>query len=348
MNLSITFGARSPMKLLICMPTYNGAKWITEALQSILRQSFQDFTIIISDDSSTDETIKVVENIKDHRIRIFKNTKNLGYSGNLRALMRTLKNQKIDGEIIFLMAQDDILLKEALLKTHNAFLIDRNIGAVTRPYYWFHYNIMKPVRAVKPYNEKEDAIISVLDGRRVIYKIFESVGQLSGLAFRREYIDTDFHQDIFVSHIYPFSSITKKHKVMFLKDYTVAVRTYSSQTRFEPRIYDTSATLSWIKMFSSIYDTEEFKDVKRIGIEFATKSGCEGLIQIKTTATTSSLLNDIHTLISFDNKNVLRGKFWMFTLLSIILPRRILRRLVDIYKEEIMSHGLKNIRIELA
>src|ERR1700680_2054855 len=43
-------------KLSIGMPVFNGAKWIRDALESLLTQSFEDFELIISDNASTDDT----------------------------------------------------------------------------------------------------------------------------------------------------------------------------------------------------------------------------------------------------------------------------------------------------
>ena len=44
------------------MPTYNGEKWVGEAIRSILSQTYQPYEIIISDDCSTDNTLKTIKN----------------------------------------------------------------------------------------------------------------------------------------------------------------------------------------------------------------------------------------------------------------------------------------------
>jgi glycosyltransferase involved in cell wall biosynthesis len=53
----------------VIMPAYNAARFIGEALQSVLQQTFQDFEIIVVDDGSTDDTARVVAGIGDPRIR---------------------------------------------------------------------------------------------------------------------------------------------------------------------------------------------------------------------------------------------------------------------------------------
>lgn len=68
----------------IGMPVYNGDKFLEETLDSILAQTFQDFELIISDNASTDRTEQICQAYmaKDHRIRYYRNEKNLGAAWN--------------------------------------------------------------------------------------------------------------------------------------------------------------------------------------------------------------------------------------------------------------------------
>lgn len=323
------------LKFSICIPTYNGATLINQTLKSILSQSFQNFEIIISDDCSTDNTIDVIKKFKDKRIKIYQNKINFGYGRNLQVLKKLAKT-----DVLFLMGQDDVLLKNALLKTYQAFLLGKEIGAVTRPYYWFDINYKIPVRAVFPYDKNQDRVVSVFNGERELRKIFESVGQLSGLAYRTKYLDTDFHQHTFPAHIYPFASITKKHKVVFLKDFTVAVRISSSQSRFKSSIYDISPTESWIKMANSVYRGQKYQKVCQQLIKFITTSNFVGLVQIKNYSTFANLLKEIVILVKYRWQNLFNPGFWFFAFGTIIIPRKLLIWLVDNYKNKILAKKL--------
>ena len=53
----------------VCMATYNGAKFIREQLKSILLQLSLEDEVIISDDSSTANTIEIIKSFHDHRIQ---------------------------------------------------------------------------------------------------------------------------------------------------------------------------------------------------------------------------------------------------------------------------------------
>ena len=68
----------------IGLPVYNGAKYIKEALDSLLCQSFQDFEIIISDNASDDNTETIARSYeqRDDRITYIKQTTNIGYANN--------------------------------------------------------------------------------------------------------------------------------------------------------------------------------------------------------------------------------------------------------------------------
>lgn len=70
-------------QVTVLMPAYNVEKYIAEAVDSILNQTFKDFVLLIMDDCSTDSTASIVASFDDHRIRYEKNSTNLGLSDNL-------------------------------------------------------------------------------------------------------------------------------------------------------------------------------------------------------------------------------------------------------------------------
>ena len=99
------------MKISVCIATYNGEKYIKEQLRSILSQLEENDEVIISDDSSTDNTIQIVENFKDKRIRIFREQKSKSPIYNFENAI-----SKATGDIIFLSDQDDIWHKAKVHK----------------------------------------------------------------------------------------------------------------------------------------------------------------------------------------------------------------------------------------
>ena len=55
-------------KITVLLPVYNGAKYLAEAIDSVLKQTFGDFTLLIINDASTDDSEKVIQQFSDHRI----------------------------------------------------------------------------------------------------------------------------------------------------------------------------------------------------------------------------------------------------------------------------------------
>jgi len=329
------------IRFSICMPVYNGAKVISPTLESILSQSFKDFELVIVDDKSKDNTAEVVTRIKDPRIKFFKNKINLGYSRNIEECRK-----KATGDIIYLMGQDDILASDALFDTYNAFMLSPDIGAVTRPYFWFDKKIESPVRAKKQLNPLKDEIVTIEDDPKKIVRMFESLDQLSGLAYRRKFMDLPFHPDVFPCHVYPFASIFKKHPVVFLKDYNLAVRISSSQTRSLSSIYEKSPMKSWKEMFDNVFYEEKYQKIKNYLIKNFVAVNYIGLIQLRNYARFKYFMREIFYLIKYRSQNIFSFYFWFYSLGCLITPPFVLIPLVDWYKNNIISEKLNWIEFK--
>ena len=67
-------------KVSIIMPSYNAAKFIAASIQSVIGQTYRNWELLITDDCSKDDTVKIVEQFleKDNRIKLFSTGKNSG------------------------------------------------------------------------------------------------------------------------------------------------------------------------------------------------------------------------------------------------------------------------------
>ena len=118
-------------KISVVMPVLNGEKYLAEAIESILNQTFQDFEFIIVDDGSTDQTPEILRSYanKDSRIQIVTNPINrgIGYSRNRGiALSR--------GEYIANMDADDLCLPERFEKQVRFLDSHRDIAVLGTAY----------------------------------------------------------------------------------------------------------------------------------------------------------------------------------------------------------------------
>lgn len=105
------------MNVSVCIATYNGEKYIRCQIDSIIKQLTTEDEIIVVDDCSTDNTLKIIELINDIRIKIFKNENN---KGHVHAFGRAISLAK--NEIIFMSDQDDIWLKDRVILMMNMLL----------------------------------------------------------------------------------------------------------------------------------------------------------------------------------------------------------------------------------
>ncbi|MBK7872676.1 MAG: glycosyltransferase [Saprospiraceae bacterium] len=94
----------------ILIANYNNGRYIEEAIESVERQTYTNWEIIIIDDASTDNSLKILEKFQDNnKIKIHQNPRNLGCGGAKRAAV-ALAN----GDIAAFLDPDDIIAPEAL------------------------------------------------------------------------------------------------------------------------------------------------------------------------------------------------------------------------------------------
>lgn len=329
------------LKFSILIPTYKGAELIKETLASVLSQGFTNYEIIIQEDASGDNIEEVIKSFNDHRIKFFRNQKNLGYSVNLEA-----GRKNCQGDILYLMGQDDILGKGALQDTYEVFANDESIGAVTRPYYWFDHDVMVPVRAKAQMNPEKNEVVHITVGAPKVIAVFKTLDQLSGLAYRVKYMDRGFHPDCFPCHVYPFAAIFKKHPIVFLKDYNIAIRIGSSQTRHISSIYEKSPLQSWFEMFNNVFPEPEFADLRKECIKDFVAINYVGLVQLRNYARLRVFYREIWYLLKYRWQNIYSAGFWFFSAGCAIIPPQLLIPLVDWYKNKINSKKLEHIKFQ--
>lgn len=133
-------------KISVCLASYNGEKYIKEQIESILIQLQPNDELIISDDCSVDDTIRVIESIVDHRIKLLINSKKHSFKNPTRNFQNCLENAT--GDYIYLSDQDDIwiekkiekmqiLLKDYDLVVSNSILVDEDLNVLETSFFNF-------------------------------------------------------------------------------------------------------------------------------------------------------------------------------------------------------------------
>ena len=116
----------SPL-LTVLMPVYNAKKFLDESIGSILNQTYSNFELLILDDASTDNSLKIIRTHakEDKRIKILVNKTNQGEAKCRNRLLKTSKT-----EFIAWMDADDISLEDRLQKQMDFLKQNHNIDAV--------------------------------------------------------------------------------------------------------------------------------------------------------------------------------------------------------------------------
>src|SRR5665213_4185839 len=104
----------NPPQVSVLIPTYNYARYLAEAIESVLAQDFQDFELLIADDCSTDNTAEVVRPFcaRDARVHFAVNSANLGMVNNWNQCLAQARGEYIK----FLFGDDKLFHRQALSK----------------------------------------------------------------------------------------------------------------------------------------------------------------------------------------------------------------------------------------
>ncbi|HNS32462.1 MAG TPA: glycosyltransferase family 2 protein [bacterium] len=101
----------------IGIPTYNSGRYLSQCLESILRQTYTNLEIIVSDNGSTDDTEKIIFSYGDARIKFNKNRENLYCYGNYNVILSLAR-----GEFLAFYHSDDVYLPDMVEKEVNFLL----------------------------------------------------------------------------------------------------------------------------------------------------------------------------------------------------------------------------------
>ena len=113
-----------PLPLIsILTPAYNSSKYILDAVNSVVSQTYSNWEMLIIDDCSTDGTYEIAEKIADDRIIVLSTEKNSGGG----AVPRNLALERARGRFVTFLDSDDLFLPQKLEK-QVSFMLNNNIG----------------------------------------------------------------------------------------------------------------------------------------------------------------------------------------------------------------------------
>lgn len=173
----------------ICIPTFNYGEFISEAIQSVLSQSFSDFELIVVDNASTDATADLMETFarSDPRIRFYRNAENVGIVKNFNRAL-----EYATGDYVKVLCADDLLAPSALERSLALIQSDPVVSLVTTGRLLVDFRL-QPI-GYSSYCSKEGSI----DGGKVIDRCLfgtNYVGEPSAVLFRRRQVAQGFDEN---------------------------------------------------------------------------------------------------------------------------------------------------------
>ncbi len=212
-------------KVDILLATYNGEKYLKEQLDSILSQTYGEFRLLISDDSSTDNTKKILEEYtkKDKRIIVFCQEKNLGVIKNFEFLLN-----KVENDYYMFSDQDDIWKENKIeqsikyLEEKNADLIytdlevvDENLNVI----YSSYWKLKGFYNKVKKYNNFESLYLNNFVTGCTILSKKELIKEVLPLPNTSKFVLHDYWIPLILS---------QKHKIAYIEEPLIKYRQHKN------------------------------------------------------------------------------------------------------------------------
>ena len=112
----------------ICIPSYQGSRWIREAIGSALTQDYPAIEVVVSDDASTDGSAEAAESIGDPRIRVDRSDRRRGLARNWNRSVQLSK-----GAYVKFLMQDDLLAPTCVSRMAEVLSRNASVGMVFAP-----------------------------------------------------------------------------------------------------------------------------------------------------------------------------------------------------------------------
>jgi glycosyltransferase involved in cell wall biosynthesis len=176
-------------KISVCIPSYNCAPFLADAIDSVLAQSYSDFELLIIDDCSTDSSAEIISGYaaKDSRIVYLRNETNLGMVANWNRCIELAKGEYIH----YLFADDLFASPECLEKMLRVLEADTAISLVVSA-----RNIIdedsRIKRVASHFRDKKNAPGTEVI-RRCLFEARNLIGEPSVVMFRKSQALRGFH-----------------------------------------------------------------------------------------------------------------------------------------------------------
>lgn len=211
----------------LIIPVFNVEEYLRQCLESIIKQSFSNYEVILVDDGSTDKSMEIIREYE----KKFKRVKILSQRNKGVSEARNLALKHAKGEYVLYIDSDDFLkfnMLELMVNEANKTKAD-----IVMCNYNLYYGVNNKNNRVVSYNVLEDKIYSSSEVIDMILN-FNIQGQLWNKLFKRSLLlenNFEFESGRYVQDIFPvFKVINNSNKIAFINEYLYYYRQRETST----------------------------------------------------------------------------------------------------------------------
>ncbi len=233
-----------PPAVSVCLPVYNGERFLSAAIESVLGQTFDDFELVVVDDNSSDRSAEITADFacRDSRVRLYHNDTNLGLFFNYNKCMELSA-----GRYIKPFAQDDLLCQSALARMVQELDTRDNVSLVacTREYVDAQGQSVEIQRCFEKDQECDGQIQAV----QMLSNISNQIGEPCAVMYRAEHKGTGFAAELpQLGDIEYWVRLLQQGRLFFISDVLCKFRLHSgNQTRKNIASFDYFADMMIVK-----------------------------------------------------------------------------------------------------
>jgi glycosyltransferase involved in cell wall biosynthesis len=165
-------------QVTVCIPVYNGDRYIGNAIESVLSQTYTDFELVILNNASTDKTADIIAHYQDARIRVISHPANVGFLANWN---RGLTEAR--GNFCKMLPHDDTLYPTCLERQVAAFEAQRDLALVACARHIIDNT--GAVIATRRFNRTKQILSGPAAQRAIIRSGTNPLGEPGAVLFRR-------------------------------------------------------------------------------------------------------------------------------------------------------------------
>ncbi len=242
-------------KISVVLPVYNGIRYLEESVMSVLNQDTEDYEFLICDDCSTDGSYEYLKQLKNSKIKLFRNERNLGLFPTLNRLIKAAKSP-----LIHLWAQDDLMMPNCLsetIKFHQKFT-DINFSFSRM------YMIDENGKVIKKLFEIEDKVISPLGHAKSSILYGSIAGNIANVTLVKSAVEKVgyFNESMkYAGDFEMWCKLSKDKPVGMSAGYLIKLRVHSGQLskNLEASYYKLKENIEVYKCFLSHFKGKHFK-----------------------------------------------------------------------------------------